>query len=68
MVTLGPKGNFPAPSRDYLALHAACCRVAHASGAAEYIEELDRRFEEVDVITCSDDLEAVNSRLWAIAF
>lgn len=27
------------PNRDYLAIHAACYRVAHLSGAADYLED-----------------------------
>ncbi|KIP05750.1 hypothetical protein PHLGIDRAFT_128669 [Phlebiopsis gigantea 11061_1 CR5-6] len=68
IVKLGPNDNLPAPSREYLALHAACCRVAHASGAAGYLDESDRRFEEVHMITSSDDLDALNGRLWITAF
>ncbi|KAF8868024.1 hypothetical protein BD779DRAFT_1808892 [Infundibulicybe gibba] len=29
------------PSSEYLGLHAACCRVAHMSGAAGYLDMLD---------------------------
>ncbi|KAF8327705.1 uncharacterized protein EI90DRAFT_3066603 [Cantharellus anzutake] len=35
----------PLPSPKYLALHAACCKVAHLSGAAEHI---DRCFRDLD--------------------
>lgn len=28
------------PSSTYLGIHAACCRVAHMSGAAEYFNKL----------------------------
>jgi hypothetical protein len=31
--------NIPLPNRTYLAIHASCCRVAHLSGAADYIDE-----------------------------
>ena len=67
VVRLGPNGSLPAPLRDYLALHAACCRVAHASAAAGYLDDLDRRCEVIDVITSSDDLIALNSRIWHAA-
>ncbi|KAG8906720.1 hypothetical protein FRB99_006318 [Tulasnella sp. 403] len=32
--------DLPLPDSRYLALHAACAQVSHASGAAEYIDEL----------------------------
>ncbi|KAK0495631.1 hypothetical protein EDD18DRAFT_1392449 [Armillaria luteobubalina] len=35
----------PLPSPAYLAIHAACCRVAHLSGAAEYVEKALREEE-----------------------
>ncbi|KAK0465393.1 uncharacterized protein EV420DRAFT_1637530 [Desarmillaria tabescens] len=31
------RSDFPLPSKEYLCIHAACCRVAHMSGAAEYL-------------------------------
>ncbi|KAK0475926.1 hypothetical protein IW261DRAFT_1493671 [Armillaria novae-zelandiae] len=37
----------PLPSPAYLAIHAACCRVAHLSGAAEYVEKVLREEEEI---------------------
>ncbi len=37
----------PLPSPAYLAIHAACCRVARLSGAADYVEEVLREEEEV---------------------
>ncbi|KAK7439333.1 hypothetical protein VKT23_017559 [Stygiomarasmius scandens] len=36
----------PMPSKEYLSLHAACAKVANMSGAAEYLEDLDREREE----------------------
>ena len=32
--------NFPLPNPPYLALHAACAKVSHACGAAEYVNKL----------------------------
>lgn len=32
--------NLPLPSPDYLALHAACAKVAYLSGANEYINRI----------------------------
>ena len=37
--TSDPK-NLPVPARDLLALHAIFCKVAHLSGATEYIDEI----------------------------
>ncbi|PBK88967.1 hypothetical protein ARMGADRAFT_1167751 [Armillaria gallica] len=37
----------PLPNPAYLAIHAASCRVARLSGAADYVEELLREEEEV---------------------
>jgi hypothetical protein len=38
------------PDRRYLKLHAAICRVAHMSGAAEYMDKHDRDLEELSVL------------------
>jgi len=44
--------SLPLPSEEYLAIHAACCEVAHMSGAAEYIDKMERDngFHDVPVI------------------
>ncbi|CAL1697742.1 unnamed protein product [Somion occarium] len=42
--------HLPLPSADLLALHAACAKVAHLSGAAEYLDELDRHLETSKVL------------------
>lgn len=36
------------PSARYLGIHAACCRLAHMSGAAKYLDELDHETEDYD--------------------
>jgi hypothetical protein len=38
------------PNPRYLELHAAVCRVAHLSGAAEYLDRFDRDLEEKGVL------------------
>ncbi|KAI5992157.1 hypothetical protein EDD15DRAFT_2168442 [Pisolithus albus] len=38
--------KYPLPNPNYLAIHAACAKVAHLSGAAEHIEEVLRRMED----------------------
>ncbi|KAG8899708.1 peroxisomal assembly protein, partial [Tulasnella sp. 403] len=42
--------DLPLPDPRYLALHAACAQVAHASGAAKYIDELLRDMEDRTVL------------------
>ncbi|KAK0435688.1 uncharacterized protein EV420DRAFT_1592662 [Desarmillaria tabescens] len=42
--------NLPVPSETLLSLHAACAKVAHLSGAAEYIDKLDRDVEDLSVL------------------
>ena len=41
---------FPFPSQQLLALHAACAKVAHLSGAGEYIDKFDRDTEDLDIL------------------
>ncbi|TFY81523.1 hypothetical protein EWM64_g2485 [Hericium alpestre] len=41
----------PAPDPDIIALHAACARIAHMSGAAEYLRELYRDVDNIAVMT-----------------
>ncbi|KAG6837467.1 hypothetical protein H0H93_009010 [Arthromyces matolae] len=38
------------PNPRYLEIHAACCRIAHLSGAAEYIEKFERDLESTCVL------------------
>ncbi|KZT08965.1 uncharacterized protein LAESUDRAFT_723269 [Laetiporus sulphureus 93-53] len=42
--------TLPLPSPELLALHAACAKVAHLSGAGAYIDELDGDLEDLDVL------------------
>lgn len=42
--------EYPLPDSRYLALHAACARVAHLSGAGEYIEKVLRDIESIGVL------------------
>ena len=37
--TMPDQDKLPVPSPAYLAIHAACAKVAHLSGAAEYINK-----------------------------
>ena len=38
------------PDPLYLAIHAACAKVCHASGAAEVVEKILRDYEETKVL------------------
>ena len=49
-LTTPDPSNYPLPNPRYLALHAACARVAHLSGAAEYIEGILRDMEDTKVL------------------
>ncbi|KAF8521604.1 hypothetical protein BU17DRAFT_45677, partial [Hysterangium stoloniferum] len=42
--------HLPLPSPTYLRIHAACARVCHLSGAAEYIDKYERDGEYQSVI------------------
>ncbi|KZP08073.1 hypothetical protein FIBSPDRAFT_840587 [Athelia psychrophila] len=44
------KANLERPDRRYLRLHAAVCRVAYMSGAAEYLDRCDREHEDRKVL------------------
>ncbi|KAF8125459.1 hypothetical protein EV363DRAFT_1402453 [Boletus edulis] len=49
----------PFPSQELLALHAACAKVAHLSGASEYLDNLDRDADELDVLAADGSSFAV---------
>jgi len=42
--------RLPLPSPRYLEIHAACAKIAHLSGAAEYIERVLEYVEEISVL------------------
>ena len=42
--------KLPIPSPELIALHAACAKVAHLSGAGAYIDQLDRDADDLDVL------------------
>jgi hypothetical protein len=42
--------TLPLPSPQLLALHATCCKVAHLSGSAEYIDTVYRDVDEIGVL------------------
>lgn len=43
-------GHLPVPNPTYLRIHAACCRVLHLSGAAEYVDLVFRKMEDIPVL------------------
>lgn len=43
--------NLPLPNPAYLRIHAACCRVAHLSGAGEYMDKVLEDLEDVRVLS-----------------
>ncbi|KAK1228121.1 hypothetical protein PQX77_008856 [Marasmius sp. AFHP31] len=51
-ITFAPseRPELPLPSPELLALHAACAKVAHLSGAGAYLDELDRDMEDLCVL------------------
>jgi len=52
-------GKLEMPSRKYLTLHAACAKVANLSGAADYLDDLDRDQEEGSVLAFDGSSAAV---------
>jgi len=44
--TTPDQDKLPVPSPTYLAIHAACAKVAHLSGAAECIDKLYRDMDD----------------------
>jgi len=42
--------NLPLPNPTYLRIHAACCKVAHLSGAGEYMRRMSQNLEETRVL------------------
>jgi hypothetical protein len=39
------------PNPTYFKIHAACCKVAHLSGATEYIENTLNNLEDIGVLS-----------------
>ena len=42
--------DLPLPNRTFLAIHAACCRIADRSGATKYIEKTEKDMEDIGVL------------------
>ncbi|KAJ3511318.1 hypothetical protein NLJ89_g4167 [Agrocybe chaxingu] len=62
--TTADEEKLPLPSRDYLAIHAACAKVAHLSGASEYIDTVLRETEETNAL--AEDGSSANALEHAI--
>ncbi|KAF8575615.1 hypothetical protein K439DRAFT_1369508 [Ramaria rubella] len=58
--------SLPLPDPRYLALHAACAKVAHLSGAGEYVESVYRDMDSAEVLanngSSADVLETALAR------
>lgn len=52
------------PNPTYLEIHAACCKVAHMSGAAEYLDAVVRDIEGIGVL--AEDGASANVLEYAI--
>ena len=50
MFTTVDPDKLPLPSPELLALHAACAKVAHLSGAGEYVDRIIEDMEQIDVL------------------
>ncbi|KAF9491642.1 hypothetical protein BDN71DRAFT_1397947 [Pleurotus eryngii] len=63
--SLSDPHRFPLPSPELLALHATCAKVANLSGAAEYLDKVDRDLEELDVLKANgDSSELLDVAIW----
>lgn len=51
-ITFNPRDlRLAVPDPRYLALHAACAKVAHLSGAGLYMDQVHRDMEELSVLS-----------------
>jgi hypothetical protein len=48
--TTPDQDKYPVPDPTYLAIHAACAKVAHLSGAAESISKFQQDMEDGDTL------------------
>ncbi|KAG6371357.1 hypothetical protein JVT61DRAFT_9560 [Boletus reticuloceps] len=65
-VTFSTKTDYPLPHHQLLALHALCCEVAWMSGAAEYLEVIGRRMEDIKVLSNDGSMADLLSRALAL--
>lgn len=58
--------RLPVPSREYLALHAACTKVVHFSGAGEYADSVLREIEDTSALSSDGSSAAIlEHAIWA---
>lgn len=50
-ITFQTATDLPLPNPDYLSIHAACCRVANLSGAAEHMDIVLEDLEDMRVLS-----------------
>ena len=50
-ITFQTETDIPLPDPDYLRIHAACCRVAHLSGATGYMDKILEDLEAMRVLS-----------------
>ncbi|KAJ7781964.1 hypothetical protein DFH07DRAFT_1017900 [Mycena maculata] len=61
--------ELPAPSPEYLALHATCCRIAIKSGSADHLEKIEVEFNDLkDSLCWQVSHEALDSLLQVLKF
>ena len=57
--------GLPVPSSELLALHAACAKVAHLSGAGEQIDKFDRDLDDLGILALDGSSSSILSHaLW----
>ena len=60
--------KLPLPSREYLEIHAACCRVANLSGASNRIDTILREMEDIWVLSQDGaSAEVLRYALWPLS-
>jgi hypothetical protein len=63
-ITFQTDEDLALPNPDYLRIHAACCRVAHLSGAAE---QIDKVLEDLEVMrVLSEDGSSAHALSFAL--
>ncbi|KAF8532782.1 hypothetical protein BDD12DRAFT_764950 [Trichophaea hybrida] len=62
-----PNVSCSLPSRSLLRVHAACCKILGASGAAEYVDKILRDRDEISVLgTLAEDGSTELYSLWML--
>ncbi|KAH8925826.1 hypothetical protein BT69DRAFT_1077769 [Atractiella rhizophila] len=63
LTTRDPQLDLPDPK--YLGLHSACCRIAHLSGAADYLDKMDRDNHPSSLISLNQEFtDILTARLF----